>query len=192
MATAADLLDRVGELDNPLQVSIHLHSKIAPDIQIGGSTCTSIAQMRPTVDRIAEALSVKPEFNPVAADIYSYRAVGTLDGGTTVAIFALTPPTGTEPPRERLRTTNTAQTARLLRDLVPWAASLSEGAEIRGLTIADDADDHSVQLFVAGDHQAAAEAATETLPAQLHHRWYGSDGQALLPTGHTLRITTVV
>jgi hypothetical protein len=80
----------------------------------------------------------------------------------------------------------------LLRSIAPWADSLDPELA-HTLTILDYGTHLGPMLHIdgAGDRAGAAGKAVADLPADIDVRWYGSQGEAMLPTGHTLNITTL-
>ncbi|GAA2984324.1 hypothetical protein GCM10010519_18460 [Streptomyces lactacystinicus] len=195
MAEAADLLERAGNLDQPLNVAINLQLAAMPDIQVTGPFGAPIAKVRSAFDHLGDILGAKGELKPVADGTYCYQAYTALPSGSTVGLLVLTPHPDlpTAPPAPR--TTTTARTAALLRALAPWASGLPT-SEICTLRLADHGTDHSVEITIGGTganhvRRTAAEAVAAGLPARLEHRRFGSRGDGILPTGHLLRITTL-
>ncbi|MFF8786955.1 hypothetical protein [Streptomyces sp. NPDC015125] len=185
MTRAAGLLDAIGDAQ-PLTVDLKVRN---PGITLRPSFPGPINTQRGMIERVAHVLGSQATVKPVTDRIYTYSVQGEL-GGTRVIAITLTPLRAES--GAAMRSTTTAKTANVLRDLLPWADSL-ETAELYQLSVADMKTDHEVSAAIARS-DAPSKAAVRlvgNLPNQVDVRWYGASGTALLPTGHTLHIYDV-
>lgn len=189
MASAAKLLEQAGPLSEPVNVTLDIKEGF---IKVQGRTYTPINMMRSTIDQLAAALGGTASLHSVAGTVHSYRVQSEIDGIPVLA-FALTPPCAnpdSTAPTER--TTSTSQGAELWRELTGWASGLDLSL-VRALVMHDSGTRLTLQLVVAdtGQEDNIAERAVADLPTSFDPRWAGFYGKGLLPTGHTLTLTTV-
>ena len=187
MEVTAALLDKAGRLER-LTVAFHKDENY---ILIETPAFEAIGPHRSTIDRIAELLGSQAALKPVTGDTYSYTVQGSVKGVPVLAM-ALTPPGITIGRHQDVRATSTPQTVTMIRALIPWAAVSLDLSNVRSLVIHDHGRHLTAQLLIAAPkgHEDAADAFAGILPSKIERRGIGHNGYALLPTGHTLSIST--
>lgn len=189
MVSAAKLLEQAGQLPEPVTVTLDVKEGY---ITVKGRTYTPINMMRSSIDQLAAALGKTAALHSVAGVVHSYRVESEIDGVPVLA-FALTPPCANPDSASPVeRTTSTSQAVELWRELTGWASSLDLSLA-RALIMHDSGTRLTLQLLVTdtGQEDNIAEHAVADLPTSFDPRWDGSHGNGLLPTGHTISISTV-
>ncbi|RNG38042.1 hypothetical protein [Streptomyces botrytidirepellens] len=186
MGQAAVLLEHAGDLPR-LCVGLRAGDNA---VQLKSLGHEPLSVHRGAIDRIAELLGAQASMHQVVEQTYAYSVQGEWES-ITVQAMALTP-NGRHPAVPRARSTTTADTVALLRDLRSWASAL-DLTQARKLDILDSGAALEVMLHIdsPGNREGAAQELAGSLPNQLDRWQHGSGGQALLPTGHTLIIHTL-
>lgn len=185
MSLAADLLEQAGQLGR-LTISLTpRHSRMV----IETPAFETIGAHRQTIDALAAVVGVTASLKTTPVSRYSAEAH---QDGVHVMILATAPPASFAQGTEATRSTSASEIVELLRSLAPWADSL-DPALAHTLTILDHGTHLAPMLHVDGakDRAGAAGKAVANLPTQIDVRWFGSEGRGMLPTGHTLTITTL-
>ncbi|MFJ5120868.1 hypothetical protein [Kitasatospora sp. NPDC088548] len=160
-------------------------------IQIGTPSTVPMTDRMAMVDTMAGLLTdvtTRLDMMSRTGQDYGHHAQGTVGG---VPVIALAVATAWDRSAPSGRTTTTEDTALALEAIAPWAAGLDPRG-VGDLTVTETPDGIRVLLALLAegddDRRAAVAAAVEGLPAETAA--HGRRAQALLPSGHRLKVFT--
>lgn len=186
LATAAHVLDQVGELA-PVMVTCNADQTLLPPLTLApASLGMDIDAQTEIVHTVATAMGWPTNH---LLDYQAWTATGKVDGVEVQAIAAPVRGSSSEP-LVRTGEATTAEHAQLLRDLTDWAATVPTG--IKALEVAEDLHHPDARFrarLVLPVGMAPSRVAELVLPVP-DDGWSGYRGDGVLPTGHTLTIST--
>ncbi|WP_435057784.1 hypothetical protein [Streptomyces sp. bgisy060] len=183
LEAVARLLDACGPLE-PVRLCMS-------DRDVQAEVCAGGPAASQSIARLAAATCTEASGRPGDRD----DGILTADLGNDVVLVA-----AVDPPRRRItpgpRATSTSSAAGLLRELVPWTASLDQelltGAQ---LWVEDHGTDFTVRLLVAACEdeldRVAAAAGTGLEQVRTWRTDSGLDGQGSLPCGRAVQLGIV-